>query len=197
MRCMYIHTRAKAFLPWWRWRPRRQFSVISSIAILLFRSAHGESTRATRAPLFPQFRRGFISRILAMSSSPPSMSEIITQTVTRKNDDEDDDMVGTLEFLGEPCDNVHVPFNPERHGLPADFQLTKFSDSRRRSLLLDRQDRQLMVNLLDVKEVITLQWNWKKVYALDFRHWNHSRYNPCLFFVYRLHRANVLCFIMS
>jgi hypothetical protein len=81
------------------------------------------------------------------------MSEIITQTVTRKNDDEGDGIV-SLELLGDPCDNVQVPFNPERHGLPADFQLTKFGDLRKKSLLLDRQERQLLLDLLNVKKVI-------------------------------------------
>lgn len=89
--------------------------------------------------------------------------------MTRKNDDGGGDGDGggvvSLELLGDPCDNLQgFPFDPERHGLPADFQLTKFADSRRKSLLLDRQERQLLLDLLDVKKVIarTRTRNWRE-----------------------------------
>lgn len=81
------------------------------------------------------------------------MSEIITQTVARKEDDEADRIIN-LELLGDPCGNMPIPFDPESHGLSADFQLTKFADPLRKSLQLERQEEQSLLELFDEKEVI-------------------------------------------
>jgi len=81
------------------------------------------------------------------------MSEIITQTVTKKNGNEGDRTVNP-ELLDNPCGNVQIPFDPESHGLAADFRLTKFSDPWRKSLQLERQERQLLLDLVRGKEVI-------------------------------------------
>jgi len=79
------------------------------------------------------------------------MSEIITQTVTKKNGNE-----GAVnpELLDDPCGNVQISFDPESHGLAADFRLTKFSEKGRKSLQLERQERHLLLDLVHGKEVI-------------------------------------------
>lgn len=82
------------------------------------------------------------------------MSEITTQTVARKEDDEGDRIIN-LELLGDPCGNAQIPFDPESHGLSADFQLTKFADPLRKNLQLERQERQSLLDLLDGKKVIS------------------------------------------
>jgi len=81
------------------------------------------------------------------------MSEIITQTVTKKNGNEGDRTVNP-ELLDDPYGNVQIPFDPESHGLAADFRLTKFSDPWSKSLQLERQERQLLLDLVHGKEVI-------------------------------------------
>jgi len=87
------------------------------------------------------------------------MSEIITQTVS-KTDDDDNDCIISLELLADPCgNNAQIPFDPKSHGLSADFQLTKFSDPRRKSLQLERQERQSLLDLFHGKEVIFLMRN--------------------------------------
>jgi hypothetical protein len=81
------------------------------------------------------------------------MSEIITQTVAKKEGDEDDRTV-SLELLGDLCGGAQIPFDPESHGLPVDFRLTKFSDTRKTNLQLERQERESLLDLFQRKEVI-------------------------------------------
>ncbi|XP_067205171.1 inactive selenide, water dikinase-like protein [Linepithema humile] len=78
------------------------------------------------------------------------MSEIITQTVTRKKDK--DDRTVSLELLDDLCGGAQIPFDPESHGLPADFRLTKFNDSRKTSLQSERQERESLLDLFQRKE---------------------------------------------
>lgn len=107
-----------------------------------------------------------------ISSSPPSMSEIITQTVA-KTDGDDNDCIISLELLGDSCaNNAQIPFNPESHGLSADFQLTKFSDPRRKSLQLERQERQSLLNLFHGKVIFSMQ---NRIGRKDFYKQNNYR----------------------
>lgn len=80
------------------------------------------------------------------------MSEIITTQAVAKKEDDEGDRIVNLELLGDPCANAPIPFDPESHGLSADFQLTKFADPLRKSLQLERQERQSLLDLFDEKD---------------------------------------------
>lgn len=103
------------------------------------------------------------------------MSEIITQTVS-KTDGDDNDCIVSLELLGDPCgNNAQISFDPKSHGLSADFQLTKFSDPRRKSLQLERQERQSLLDLFHEKEVIFSMQN-----NIDKDFYNGNNYHQSL-----------------
>lgn len=89
------------------------------------------------------------------------MSEIITQAVAKKEDDEGDRIVN-LELLGDLCANAQIPFDPASHGLSADFQLTKFTDPLRKSLQLEREEKQSLLDLFDGKKEVISTRNVKQ-----------------------------------
>lgn len=74
------------------------------------------------------------------------------QTVAER----DDNRILTLDPVDKSCDNVQIPFNPESHRLSADFRLTSFVDPRKKSLQLEREERQSLLNLFNETEVIFL-----------------------------------------
>lgn len=86
------------------------------------------------------------------------MSAIIAQTVAKKEGDEDD-RTASLELLDDLYGGARTPFDPESCGLPADFRLTKFSDSRKTNPQLERRERESLLDLFQRKEVILLRYH--------------------------------------
>lgn len=75
--------------------------------------------------------------------------------MAKKEGDESDRAV-SLELLDDGlCSGAQIPFDPESHGLPADFRLTRFSDTRKTNSQLERQERESLLDLFQGKEVIS------------------------------------------